>query len=75
MEIKINLNDGLKEKLEKQCQSSDFSSIEELASFVITEFVKGQESQTDSQQDSQEAMSEEDEAKVKERLKSLGYLD
>ena len=70
MEIKINLNEELKEKLEQQCQASDFSSVEELASFVITEFVKGQ-----NQEAPQEAMSEEDEAKVKERLKSLGYLD
>ena len=70
MEIKINLNEGIKEKLEQQCQASDFSSVEELASFVITEFVKGQ-----NQEAPREAMSEEDEAKVKERLKSLGYLD
>ena len=75
MEIKINLNEGIKEKLEQQCQASDFSSVEELASFVLTEFVNNQDVNNQEQEAPQEAMSEEDEAKVKERLKSLGYLD
>ncbi len=55
------------EKAKKYIESQGtFNSVEELVEFMINELI--------SQSQDQQVMSKEDEEKVKDRLKRLGYL-
>ena len=56
--------------IEGRLPQTDFKSVDEYATFVLEEVLK--EIGAD---EPEPVYSEEDEAKVKERLKALGYLD
>lgn len=64
----IKLPKGIIEKIEQGIQGTEFKSIEEYIAFVLEEVARDDE-------ESEEIFSEEDESKVKERLKRLGYID
>ncbi len=55
-------------KIEKRIQGTEFKSVDEYTSFVLEEVIRDEEEPA-------EVFSEEDEKKVKERLRALGYLD
>jgi hypothetical protein len=57
-------------KIEERIQGTEFKTIDEYVNFVLEEVVKETE-----EEEPEEVFSEEDEAKVKERLRALGYLD
>ncbi len=58
----------LADKIEDRIKDTGFNSISSYVTFVLRQVL------STSKQERQEAFTEEDEAKVKERLKSLGYL-
>jgi len=66
----ISIPTQLAEKIKKRIHGTGFTSISSYVTYVLREVV----SSTDDQ-DKKEAFSKEDEEKVKERLRALGYLD
>jgi hypothetical protein len=66
----IRINKDLIDRIQKRIQGTEFSSVEEYVTFVLEEVIN----ETD-EEEHQEVFSEEDEAKVKGRLRALGYLD
>jgi len=66
----VNIPEDLFEWVEKRLPETDFGSVDKYVSYVVEqvrEKITGE--------DKKPAHSAEDEAKVKERLKALGYLD
>ena len=61
--VKKELYEKAKEYVENQ---GGFGSVEELVEFLLEEVLSGEESE--------QVFSKEDEEKVKERLRSLGYI-
>lgn len=61
---KIEISDRLYKTLEKNAKEGGFKSVEEYIEFVLKELIEEEE----------EDISPEEEEKVKERLKALGYL-
>jgi len=57
------------EKIKERIQETEFRSVEEYITFVLQEVIKEEDDEPE------EVFSEEDEKKVKERLRALGYLD
>ena len=69
MEVKIN--EEIIRKFEKRIEkSSEFNSIEEYVNFILSQVADKIESE-----EKEEEFSKEDEEKVEERLRGLGYLD
>ncbi len=72
--MKIEIPEDLVKKLQKRVDSTDeFDSVEAYVSYILKQVVERLE--TENKEDEKPAFSEEDEEKVKERLRSLGYLD
>ena len=57
-------------KIEERIKETEFESVDAYVTFVLEEVLK-----EDYEEEPDEVLSEEDEKKVKERLKALGYLD
>ena len=66
----IKVPEELIEKIKERIQGTEFNSIDEYATFVLEEVVK-----ETGEEEPEQVFSEEDEHKVKERLRALGYLD
>ncbi len=66
----IKIPKKLLKKIEERIQGPEFKSVDEYTTFVLEEVVK-----EDGDEEVEEVFSEEDEKKVKERLRALGYLD
>lgn len=64
----IRIPKQLISKIQERIQDTEFESVDEYATFVLEEVVKEDE-------EVEEVFSEEDEEKVKQRLRALGYLD
>ncbi len=64
IEIKRDLYDRAKKFIEEQ---GGFSSVEELVEFLLEEVLSSEEAE-------ERGLSKEDEEKVKERLRALGYI-
>jgi hypothetical protein len=72
--MKIEIPEDLVKKLQKRVDSTDeFDSVEAYVIYILKQVVERLE--TENKEDEKPAFSEEDEEKVKERLRSLGYLD
>ncbi len=65
----ISIPTQLAEKIKKRIEGTGFHSLSSYATYVLREVISGTE------EDEGEAFSKEDEEKVKERLRALGYLD
>jgi len=65
----ISIPTQLAEKIKKRIEGTGFHSLSSYATYVLREVISG------SEEDEEEAFSKEDEEKVKERLRALGYLD
>ena len=65
----ISIPTQLAEKIKKRIEGTGFHSLSSYATYVLREVLTGVE------EEDEEAFSKEDEEKVKERLRALGYLD
>ncbi len=65
----ISIPTPLAEKIKKRIKGTGFTSLSSYATYVLREIVSGKK------EESEEAFTKEDEKKVRERLRSLGYLD
>jgi Arc/MetJ-type ribon-helix-helix transcriptional regulator len=66
----IRIPQDLIKKIEMRVEEAGFTSVDEYVTFVMEEVIKEVEDE-----EPDEVFSEEDEVKVKERLRALGYLD
>lgn len=72
--MKIEIPEELAKKLQKRVDSTDeFDSVDAYIEYILKQVVERLENE--SKEDEKPAFSEEDEEKVKDRLRSLGYLD
>ena len=65
----ISIPTPLAEKIKKRIKGTGFTSLSSYVTYVLREVISGME------EEQEEAFSKEDEEKVKERLRALGYLD
>jgi len=65
----ISIPTPLAEKIKKRIQGTGFTSLSSYVTYVLREVISNTED------DHEEAFSKEDEEKVKDRLRALGYLD
>lgn len=65
----ISIPTPLAEKIKKRIEGTGFTSLSSYVTYVLREVISGME------EESEEVFSKEDEEKVKERLRALGYLD
>jgi hypothetical protein len=68
-ETTIEISQELYRKIRAKLDESGFDSVDEYVEFVMNEFVSESEEGA-----GQPDVSEDDEKKIKERLRSLGYL-
>ncbi len=73
----ISIPKPLAEKIKKRMEGTGFNSVSSYVTYVMRQVLSKVESEEQPNVASapKEAFSEEDERKVKERLRSLGYLD
>ena len=65
----VSIPTQLAEKIKKRIEGTGFHSLSSYVTYVLREVISGIEDE------SEEAFSKEDEEKVKNRLRALGYLD
>jgi len=65
----VSIPTPLAEKIKKRIEGTGFHSLSSYVTYVLREVISGIEDE------SEEAFSKEDEEKVKNRLRALGYLD
>jgi len=65
----ISIQTPLAEKIKKRIEGTGFHSLSSYVTYVLREVISGMD------EEEGEAFSKEDEEKVKERLRALGYLD
>jgi Arc/MetJ-type ribon-helix-helix transcriptional regulator len=65
----ISIPTPLAEKIKKRIKGTGFTSLSSYVTYVLREIISGME------EDQEEAFTKEDEEKVKQRLRALGYLD
>lgn len=65
----ISIPTPLAEKIKKRIKGTGFTSLSSYVTYVLREVISGVE------EENEEAFSKDDEKRVKDRLKSLGYLD
>ena len=66
----ISIPTILAEKIKKRIKGTGFTSLSSYVTYVLREVIASSDEET-----REEAFSKEDEEKVKERLRALGYLD
>ena len=70
--MNIEIKKEIAEKLQKRVdETNEFKTIEEYVNYVLGQVVERLNEESEEKQE----YSKEDEEKVKERLRSLGYLD
>lgn len=67
--IKIEISKKIANKIKKRIEGTSFKTIDEYVGYVLSELL------SDMDVDESEEISAEDEKKIKERLRALGYLD
>ena len=65
----ISIPTPLAEKIKKRIKGTGFTSLSSYVTYVLREIISG------ATEDHEEAFSKEDEEKVRERLRALGYLE
>ena len=72
--MKVDINEEIAKKLQKRVDSTDeFDSVQKYVEYILKQVVERLEQEQ--KEDDTPAYNEEDEEKVKDRLRSLGYLD
>lgn len=69
----ISIPKPLFEKIKARCEGTGFNSVSSYVTYVMRQVLSRAESEEGKKK--AEPFTEEDEKKVKERLRSLGYLD
>jgi hypothetical protein len=64
----IKISQKLYRKIRARLEELGFSSVDECIEFVMNEFISEEEENTE------QGISEDEEARIKKRLQSLGYL-
>ena len=64
----VSIPASLAEKIKEKIEGTDFDSISSYITYVLREVLANMEEE-------EEVFSKEDEEKIKERLRALGYLD
>jgi len=67
--VTINISKEISDKIKKRIEGTSFESVDSYIEYVLNEVI------SDIEEDSDDELSKEDEEKVKERLRALGYLD
>ena len=65
----ISIPTPLAEKIKTRIEGTGFNSLSSYVTYVLREVISGMEEEVD------EGFSKEDEERVKDRLRALGYLD
>ena len=65
----ISIPTPLAEKIKKRIEGTGFHSLSSYVTYVLREVISGMD------EEEEDAFTKEDEEKVKERLRALGYLD
>jgi Arc/MetJ-type ribon-helix-helix transcriptional regulator len=65
----ISIPTHLADKIKKRIEGTGFTNLSSYVTYVLREIISNMD------EERTEAFSKEDEAKVKERLRALGYLD
>jgi Arc/MetJ-type ribon-helix-helix transcriptional regulator len=65
----ISIPTPLAEKIKKRMKGTGFTSLSSYVTYVLREVISGME------QEAEEVFSKEDEKRVKDRLRALGYID
>ncbi|MBN1376959.1 CopG family transcriptional regulator [Candidatus Woesearchaeota archaeon] len=77
--MKVEIKDKIIKRLQKRVKETDeFNNVEEYIDYILKQVAERLDNEKETEgepEDSEEVYSKEDEEKVKERLKSLGYLD
>lgn len=68
IEIKIKIKKSLYEQILKEAERSGFNSLDEFFEFILEQLVESEGAE-------EASLSEEEEEKVRERLRALGYID
>ena len=71
--IKVSINKPLAKKLHCRLKETDFKSLSEYVNFILEEVITSLEEQEN--EDGEIGYTEEEEDKVKQRLRDLGYID
>jgi len=66
----VSIPKPLAKKIKKRMEGTGFNSMSSYVTYVLRQVISGME-----EEEQTEEFSEEDEEKVKERLRALGYLD
>lgn len=66
--VKVELPKSIIEKIKKRIDGTGFESVSSYIAYVLNELL-------DEMEDDKDDFTDEDEKKVKERLRALGYLD
>jgi len=75
MTKKIDIPDDIYDALKERVEDSDFGSVEEYVRYILRQFFEGLKSKRVERSQEENFYTTEDEVRVKERLKALGYLD
>ena len=67
----VSIPKPLAKKIKKRMEGTGFNSISSYVTYVLRQVI----SSIEEEEKQQESFSKEDEEKVKERLRALGYLD
>jgi Arc/MetJ-type ribon-helix-helix transcriptional regulator len=67
----VSIPTTLIEKIKKRIQDTEFETVSDYVTYVLREVLE----ETEEEEKKGETFSKEDEEKVKERLRALGYLD
>ncbi|MBI3034761.1 CopG family transcriptional regulator [Candidatus Woesearchaeota archaeon] len=70
----VSIPTQLAEKLKKRIEGTGFTSLSGYVVYILRQVISSVE-MDERKKNEKEAFSEEDEKRVKERLRSLGYLD
>jgi len=66
----ISIPTPLAEKIKKRIEGTGFTSLSSYVTYVLREVISGME-----EEEEEEVFTKEDEKRVKDRLRALGYID
>ena len=67
--VSVSIPVELYEKIEKRIEETEFTSVSDYITYVLREILESLD------EENEEVFTKEEEEKVKERLRALGYLD
>ncbi len=71
--IKVSIKKPLAKKLHRRLKETEFRSLSEYVNFILEEVINSLEEQENEESDM--GYTKEEEEKVKQRLRDLGYID